>query len=202
MKRTRDNRDGSGSLRSRGGFKEDERRFDEDRLQHSVLPAPLILRSSSSSQKGPETSVAPHFGQEIETESHRIDQREKQISKGKNTIGYSRYVEKVPPNRRSKEDPRTPPLQSPLSKRAWDGIYKQWRRQLHTWDTYDLNRDENGGEKKMDDDQREARPDSGFTKATVESSRIKTAISESMNQRVADAELADIERELLTLGEH
>ena len=40
----------------------------------------------------------------------------------------------VPKHRRTLTDPRTPDVGAAASKRAWDGIYKVWRRQLHAYD--------------------------------------------------------------------
>ena len=40
----------------------------------------------------------------------------------------------VPKHRRTRTDPRTLDVGAAASKRAWDGIYKVWRRQLHAYD--------------------------------------------------------------------
>lgn len=64
----------------------------------------------------------------------RVRQRLKQIQFGKNTLGYERYISLVPKNKRVKGDPRTPDIHKNCSKRSWDGLVRQWRRQLHRWD--------------------------------------------------------------------
>lgn len=72
-----------------------------------------------------------------ELTEHRIQQREKQIAKGKATEGYQRYVATVPREARvalRSEHPNTPDITARASKRQWDGIVRVWRRRLHVWD--------------------------------------------------------------------
>lgn len=70
-----------------------------------------------------------------ETDPHRVAQRQRQIDFGKNTIGYQRMVEAHPiKSRRPKTVPRTPDVHKKCSKRAFDGLVRQWRRRLHEWD--------------------------------------------------------------------
>ena len=67
------------------------------------------------------------------TDSHLLKQRQKQVDFGKNTIDYARYSKLVPRFRRTPEDPTTPDISDPMSKRRFDGKVKAWRRQLHAW---------------------------------------------------------------------
>ncbi|GLJ40568.1 hypothetical protein SUGI_0837350 [Cryptomeria japonica] len=69
-----------------------------------------------------------------ETDQHKLSQRQKQIDYGKNTLGYERYLELVPRNKRLKNDPHTPEIKQVCSKRSWDGQVKKWRRRLHEFD--------------------------------------------------------------------
>eukprot|EP01060_Flectonema_neradi_P027989 TRINITY_DN37654_c0_g1_i1.p1 TRINITY_DN37654_c0_g1~~TRINITY_DN37654_c0_g1_i1.p1 ORF type:complete len:289 (+),score=35.67 TRINITY_DN37654_c0_g1_i1:44-910(+) len=63
----------------------------------------------------------------IETDSHRLHQRYKQVLNGKNTQAYMKAVQITS----SKNRPTTPNIYQLCSKRAWDGQLRQWRRLLH-----------------------------------------------------------------------
>jgi hypothetical protein len=67
----------------------------------------------------------------IETDHHRIAQRQKQIDYGKNTLAYDAFVAAVPRSERRREHPATPPVTQLCSKRSYDGQVKKWRRMLH-----------------------------------------------------------------------
>ena len=71
---------------------------------------------------------------EKETDARRLSQRRKEITYGKNTLGYDRYTRLVPKEKRSRQDPRTPDVTGKYSKRQFDGIVRAWRRKLHDWD--------------------------------------------------------------------
>jgi histone RNA hairpin-binding protein len=73
-----------------------------------------------------------------------ISQRKKQIELGKSRIGYLNYIKWVPKNKRNYDllrtiHPRTPKADNiqKYSKRAFAGVVRIWRRQLHYWDTVD-----------------------------------------------------------------
>ena len=85
--------------------------------------------------------IAP-LGTARETDPRKLEQRQKQIGYGKNSLAYQRYLEEVPMNRRSfdlinTDHPRTPDIARDVSKRTFDGQIKAWRRQLHLWDPPD-----------------------------------------------------------------
>jgi len=72
----------------------------------------------------------------IETDPRRLEQRLKQINFGKNTVAYQTYLEKVPRCKRKRgQHPFTPDINRKMSKRAFSGLVKAWRRQLHNWDS-------------------------------------------------------------------
>lgn len=87
--------------------------------------------SCSSSNSGSSTAFPK---QQPETDPEILARRQKQIDFGKNTVGYDNYTAQVPKASRRKDQPRTPPMHLKYSRRAWDGMVKKWRIQLHEWD--------------------------------------------------------------------
>ncbi|XP_055683846.1 histone RNA hairpin-binding protein-like [Lutzomyia longipalpis] len=71
---------------------------------------------------------------DFEMDPQVLGRRQKQIDYGKSTVGYDNYVKQVPRWQRKFTDPRTPRKAVKYSRRAWDGLIKQWRKQLHAWD--------------------------------------------------------------------
>jgi len=69
-----------------------------------------------------------------EADPRRLEQRQKQIDYGKNTVGYQTYTTVIPKNKRKRENPKTPNKFQACSKRSWDGQIRKWRRSLHEWD--------------------------------------------------------------------
>jgi hypothetical protein len=73
-----------------------------------------------------------------EADPHKLAQRLKQIEFGYNTTGYERYRKEVAKPTRAREQPRTPDRFKVMSKRAWEGLIRKWRRELHEWDPIEL----------------------------------------------------------------
>ena len=69
------------------------------------------------------------------SDPHKLQQRQKQIDLGKNTLAYERYARDVKRHNRQRGDPRTPDITEPDSKRQFDGRVKEWRRKLHQWES-------------------------------------------------------------------
>mmetsp|Transcript_8027 Transcript_8027/g.13352 ORF Transcript_8027/g.13352 Transcript_8027/m.13352 type:complete len:276 (+) Transcript_8027:133-960(+) len=92
--------------------------------------APKFNRESSNGK----TDI--QFGSGKETNLQRIEMRLKQIQFGKNTVGYDNYLATVSREKRGcySIHPRTPDPYKEMSKRAFDGCIKAWRRALHKWD--------------------------------------------------------------------
>jgi|EP00979_Chaetoceros_neogracilis_P005067 hypothetical protein len=64
----------------------------------------------------------------IPQEVQRMKTRYKMVQKGKNTVGYDEYLQKVPKKmrRRSKEQPVTPDHTLDIPNRRWQGQVKAW----------------------------------------------------------------------------
>ena len=147
---------GDGETRRAGQFDAHRSNNSRSRPQHhtqkrhrsdfdhiDVLPAEAAQCASDeffnlgaeSVSKGSQRGVAREKAQE--TDEHRIRARQKQIEFGYNTLGYARYVNLVPKDRRGfdkQRHPRTPDPYQVCSKRSYDGQISQWRRLLHAFD--------------------------------------------------------------------
>lgn len=65
------------------------------------------------------------------------------VQKGKNTVGYDEYIQKVPKESRRKigDHPVTPDHRLDIPNRRWQGQVKAWRISLHQYDPKDLSSD-------------------------------------------------------------
>jgi len=102
---------------------------------NSPSPAPSPSRTPPDQKKipgSPSSPISPSSPKIID--AHQLEQRQKQIDYGHQTLGYIRYRLLVPKEKRSRDDPRTPKKSQACSKRSWDGQIKKWRRDLHKWD--------------------------------------------------------------------
>lgn len=91
-------------------------------------------RESSSSSSGDGSSQSSRKPMEYEKDLAILERRQKQIDYGKNTLGYENYLKQVPKDQRTNDHPKTPPKHIKYSRRAWDGVVKVWRKQLHCFD--------------------------------------------------------------------
>lgn len=91
-------------------------------------------RESTSSSSGDGSSQSSRKPIEYEKDLSILERRQKQIDYGKNTLGYENYMKQVARDKRTLEHPKTPPKHIKYSRRAWDGLVKVWRKQLHCFD--------------------------------------------------------------------
>lgn len=69
-----------------------------------------------------------------EDDQNVLTRRQKQIDYGKNTLGYQSYLETIPKETRTRDDPKTPRKHVKYSRRSWDQQIKLWRIKLHNFD--------------------------------------------------------------------
>ncbi|CAD1479113.1 unnamed protein product [Heterotrigona itama] len=91
-------------------------------------------RHNSDSSSTTNSSDSGKRRVEYETDPRVLARRQKEIDYGKNTVGYDRYIQTVPKEKRTREHPRTPPKYIKYSRRGWDSMVRLWRKQLHQWD--------------------------------------------------------------------
>jgi FKBP-type peptidyl-prolyl cis-trans isomerase len=72
---------------------------------------------------------------QAENDPRRLEQRQKQILFGHNTLGYMNFVRFVPISLRVRGDPVEPYIGQRCSKRSWEGQVRKWRRLLHYYDS-------------------------------------------------------------------
>uniref|UniRef100_A0A1B0BGT3 Histone RNA hairpin-binding protein RNA-binding domain-containing protein n=1 Tax=Glossina palpalis gambiensis TaxID=67801 RepID=A0A1B0BGT3_9MUSC len=89
------------------------------------------LRSEKRSRRN---SCAETKHHKTETDTAILSRRQKQIDYGKNTEAYERYIQLVPRLERTRDHPKTPDKYGKYSRRAFDGLVKIWRKQLHFYD--------------------------------------------------------------------
>ncbi|EFN64746.1 Histone RNA hairpin-binding protein [Camponotus floridanus] len=109
------------------------KRTRQDSMDNEDAKISRTRRDSSDSSTTTNSSESKkHI--EFETDPIVLARRQKEIDYGKNTIGYDRYIQLIPKEKRTREHPRTPPKYIKYSRRGWDGMVKLWRKQLHSWD--------------------------------------------------------------------
>lgn len=96
------------------------------------VPGDTHLLLEIQAPQGDDATVVYGWRNPDQWERHRVAQREKQLSYGRATLGYALYMADENRDQRDRVYPPSP--HAPCSKRAWDGLLRQWRKYLHEWD--------------------------------------------------------------------
>ncbi|KAF5395000.1 Histone RNA hairpin-binding protein [Paragonimus heterotremus] len=75
---------------------------------------------------------------ELERRQLELLRRQRDIDMGKVTERYADYVLSVPKPERERHHPRTPNKFRKVSRRAWDGMIRKWRKHLHNFEDLDF----------------------------------------------------------------
>ena len=97
-------------------------------LIHSTQTVDSVNRHESKRQKM-DWDLEPFDKLHPNENAQRIMSRYKMILKGKNTVGYSQYVQQVPKQQRhirSMDTPQTPDHTLDIPAKRWQGLVKAW----------------------------------------------------------------------------
>eukprot|EP00794_Sanderia_malayensis_P005733 gene5733-6434_t len=118
----------------------EEKTEERAKVVHSKRHLELHGQRTNESNENKKKSNNNSLGRKLQpilTDPHRINQRQKQLDMGKNTLGYETYIKAIQRSSRQRDDPWTPDKYQLCSTRSWQGQVKSWRRRLHIWDPED-----------------------------------------------------------------
>lgn len=71
--------------------------------------------------------------EDFETRLDELVRRQRDIDRGRSSDIYQQYIMDIAKVDRETHHPRTPNKFRKVSRRAWDGMVKKWRRTLHNY---------------------------------------------------------------------
>ncbi|KAM3188532.1 hypothetical protein ACTXT7_000086, partial [Hymenolepis weldensis] len=75
--------------------------------------------------------------EDFETRLDELVRRQRDIDRGRSSDIYQQYITDIAKVDRETHHPRTPNKFRKVSRRAWDGMVKKWRRTLHNYQSLD-----------------------------------------------------------------
>lgn len=117
---------------SGGGSSSGSRGFNENTSLNNNAPAMDSANRHDSKRQKMDWDLEPFDKLHPDENAQRILSRYKMILKGKNTVGYTQYIQQVPKQQRrirSMDTPQTPDHTLDIPAKRWQGLVKAWYEQ-------------------------------------------------------------------------
>jgi hypothetical protein len=115
--------------RSRPVVTKKKKRGESTRTVANCNSKKIRFHSTTCVDKTDQEAVFPKLDMTVPHQAHKIQQRRKAITKGKNTVGYDEYCTRVQKDQRwqrSMETPSTPDPTLDIPNKKWNGMVKAW----------------------------------------------------------------------------
>jgi Histone RNA hairpin-binding protein RNA-binding domain len=96
---------------------------------HTTSKTIIKFHSKSCVDTAQQETAFHKFDVTVPQQAHKMQQRQKAVAKGKNTVGYDEYIRQVPKQKRKKfsmETPATPDASLDIPNKKWNGMVKAW----------------------------------------------------------------------------